>query len=98
MARRRFQQPTPVKRGKWWTLRVWKDTFDDGKFTRTRQRVRLAPARMGEREVLKLAQKHLEPINYSLAAVGSATNFNYYVETTYKPVVLAPKQTIVTGS
>ena len=88
MARRRFQQPTPVKRGKWWTLRVWKDTFDDGKFTRTRKRVRLAPASMAVRDVLKLAQKHLEPMNHSLAAVGSATNFNYYVERTYKPVVL----------
>ena len=89
MARRRFQQPTPVKRGKWWTLRVWKDTFIDGKLTRIRERVRLAPATLGEREVLKRAQKHLEPTNHSLAAVGSATNFNYYVERTYKPVVLA---------
>ena len=89
MARRRFQQPTPVKRGKWWTLRVWKDTFIEGKLTRIRERVRLAPATLGEREVLKRVQKHLEPINHSLAAVGSATNFNYYVERTYKPVVLA---------
>jgi hypothetical protein len=89
MARRRFQQPTPVKRGKWWTLRVWKDTFIDGKLTRIRERVRLAPATLGEREVLKRAQKHLEPINHSIAAVGSATNFNHYVERTYKPIVLA---------
>ena len=88
MARRRFQQPTPVKRGKWWTLRVWKDSIIDGKLTRIRERVRLAPATLGEREVLKRAQKHVEPINHSLAAVGSATNFNYYVERTYKPVVL----------
>src|SRR5690348_14219697 len=89
MARRRFQQPTPVKRGKWWTLRVWKDTFDNGKFTRGRKRVRLAPASMKAREVLRLVQKYLERINHSLAAVGSATNFNYYVERIYKPVVLA---------
>src|SRR5947199_4065565 len=88
MARRRFQQPTPVKRGEWWTLRVWKDSIIDGKLTRIRQRVRLAPATLGEREVLKRAQKYVEPINHSLAAVGSATNFNYYVERTYKPVVL----------
>jgi hypothetical protein len=52
-------------------------------------RVRLAPATLGECEVLKRAQKHLEPINHSLTAIGSATNFNFYVERTYKPVVLA---------
>ena len=30
MARRRHQNPKPVRRGEWWTLRVWKDTFTEG--------------------------------------------------------------------
>ena len=30
MARRRHQKPKPVRRGGWWTLRVWKDTFTNG--------------------------------------------------------------------
>jgi len=45
MARRRFQNPKPTRRGEWWTLRVWKTTFTNGQLKRTRERVRLAPAR-----------------------------------------------------
>ena len=33
-------------------------------------------------------QKYLAPINHSLTAVGANTNFSYYVEKTYIPVVL----------
>jgi integrase len=88
MARRRFQDPAPVVRGNWWTIRVWEDTFVEGKLTRVQKRVRLAPATKGEREVRKDLQKYLAPINHSLTAVGANTNFKYYVEKTYIPVVL----------
>lgn len=44
MARRKHQNPKPVWRGKWWTLRVWKDTFTNGQLKRVRKRIRLAPA------------------------------------------------------
>jgi hypothetical protein len=44
MAKRRFQDPKPKRRGAWWTMRVWRDEFVDGKHVRKQQRVRLAAA------------------------------------------------------
>ena len=88
MARRRFQKPKPVRRGQWWTLLLWKDCFVGTECKRKRYRVRLAPATMSEREVLKLAEEHLRPLNQGLESIGSATNFRQYVETTFLPVVM----------
>jgi len=88
MAKRRFQNPKPIRRGEWWTLRVWKDTFIKGEHHRTRERIRLAPATMGFREVQKVADEYLRPLNQGLETIGSATNFRTYVENTYKPVVM----------
>jgi integrase len=88
MARRRHQNPKPVRRGEWWTLRVWKDTFTEGEHHRTRERIRLAPATIGVREVQKIADEYLRPLNQGLETIGSATNFRTYVENTYRPVVM----------
>ena len=88
MARRRFQDPKPKRRGKWWTLRVWKPTVINGHLERTRERIRLAPATMNVREVQKVAAEYLRPLNQGFESIGSATNFNHYVETTYIPVVM----------
>jgi len=88
MAKRRFQNPKPTRRGDWWTLRVWKDTFTKGEHHRTRECIRLAPATMGLREVQKVADECLRPLNQGLETIGSATNFRTYVENTYKPVVM----------
>jgi integrase len=87
MAKRRFQNPRPERRGAWWTMRVWRDEFIDGKHVRKQQRVRLAAATVSEREVRKIATEHLRPLNQGLESLGSATNFAHYVETIYKPVV-----------
>jgi integrase len=43
---------------------------------------------MKEREVLKIADEHLRPINQGLETIGSATNFQYFVENTYQVDVL----------
>jgi hypothetical protein len=51
MARRRFQDPTPRRRGDWWTIHVRQDVFVGGKLKRINKRVRLAPAMMPDREV-----------------------------------------------
>ena len=59
-----------------------------GKHHRTRERIRLAPATMGVREVQKIADEHLRPLNQGLETIGSATNFRSYVENTYRPVVM----------
>lgn len=88
VARRRFQDPTPQIRGQWWVLRYWEDSFIAGKKKRIQRRVRLAPARMNPREVRKLAVEHLRPLNQGLEVIGSATNFQLYVENTYQPVIL----------
>jgi integrase len=88
MARRRFQAPKPERRGKFWVLRYWEDVFQDGRRTRVRRRIRLAPASMPEREVLKVAAEHLRPMNQGLQSIGSATNFTEFVDSVYVPVVL----------
>ena len=88
MARRRFQAPKPVRRGKWWCLRYWQDEFKDGRRRRRRVRVNLAPAKMPEREARKIAAEHLRPMNQGLTSVGSATNFTEFVDNVYIQVSL----------
>lgn len=88
MARRRFQDPTPKRRGAWWTIQVRQDVFVGGKVKRKNKRVRLAPAAMPERQVRKIAAEYLRPFNQELQGVGSATNFAHYIEHTYRPVVM----------
>jgi integrase len=88
MARRRFQDPTPRRRGDWWTIQVRRDDFTGGKRKRTKTRVRIAPATVPEREARKIAAEFLRPLNQGLESIGSATNFTVYVEKTYIPVVM----------
>ena len=88
MARRRFQDPTPRRRGDWWTIQVRQDVFVGGKLKRINKRLRLAPATMPDREVRKVVAEYLRPLNQGMQAVGSATNFAHYVEHTYMTVVM----------
>src|SRR5207248_3586852 len=88
MARRRFQNPRPRRRGDWWTIQVRQDVFVEGKLNRSNKRVRLGPATMPEREVQRVAAEYLRPLNQEMQGIGSATNFAYYVEHTYLAVVM----------
>ena len=88
MARRRYQSPTPQRRGAWWTIRYWRDELENGRHRRVFKRVKLAPATMNEREVRKIAAEHLRPMNQGLETIGSVTNFGLYVEETYEPLVM----------
>ncbi|MDP9158735.1 MAG: site-specific integrase [Acidobacteriota bacterium] len=88
MARRRFQDPKPKRDGNWWYLRIRQDVFTGGRKTRKLKRVKLAPASVPEREVRKIAAEMLRPVNQGLITVGSAVNFNEYVQTTYIPTEL----------
>lgn len=88
MARRRFQNPKPRRRGEWWIIQVRHDGVVNGKAKRSNRRVRLAPVSMSEREVRKVAAEYLRPLNQDLQGIGSATNFAHYVEHTYKAVVM----------
>jgi integrase len=85
MARRRFQSPKPFKEGQFWWLRVW-DTNLAG--SRKRQRIKLALADMPVREVQKIADEKLRPVNQGLVLTGSAMNFGDFVTTTYIPTYL----------
>src|SRR5216683_3055500 len=87
MARRRFQDPIPKREGNFWYLLCWQDVFSEGVRTRKRQRIKLAPATMPEREVRKIAAERLRPLNQGLISVGSAVNFGEYVNNEYKPTV-----------
>ncbi len=86
MARRRHQDPQPSKHGNYWTIVVWKDEFQDGKLQRRQVRVRLAPLETKWREVLRLKDEYLRPLNQGLISIGSATNFRNFVQQTYIPL------------
>src|ERR1017187_2627693 len=88
MARRRFQDPVPKREGNFWYLLYWQDSFNEGVRTRKRQRVKLAPATMPEREAKKIAAEILRPMNQGLISVGSAVTFNEYVDSEYMPSTL----------
>src|SRR5215469_12612374 len=88
VARRRYQHPKPFREGNYWWIKLRTDVFVAGKLERKRKRVKLAPAYTKEREVLKIVDEYLRPINQNLESIGSATNFTTYVNETYIPVVL----------
>jgi integrase len=85
MARRRFQKPTPFKEGQFWWLFVW-DTNVTG--SRKRQRIKLAKADMAIREVQKIAEEKLRPLNQGLALTGSAMILSEFMTDTYIPIYL----------
>ena len=90
MARRRFQDPKPFKEGKFWWLLKW-DSTETG--SRKRQRVKLAKADMAVREVQKIADDILRPMNQGLALTGSAMSFSDFMDETYIPRFL-PKEVL----
>jgi integrase len=88
MAKRRFQNPEPEKVGRFWYVRVWQDVVVSGVRSRQRQRIKLAPASMPEREVKKIVAETLRPMNQGLVTVGAAINFSEYVTGTYQLTVM----------
>src|SRR5437763_9468125 len=89
MSRRRFQNPRPEKRGKWWLIQYRQDEYSGGKLKRVHRRQRLAPASVPKREALKIAEEFLRPLNQGLELIGSATNFQHYVLNTYIPLIMS---------
>jgi integrase len=87
MARRRFQRPTPKKRGAWWTIRYRQDVYVDGKLKRIQREVRIAPASVNQREASKIADERLMPLNQGIESHGSATNFRKWVVEMYLPIM-----------
>jgi integrase len=91
MARRRFQDPKLETVGNWWQIRVYRDTYFNGRRIRKRTRIRLAPASMSVREAQKLKAEYLRPLNQNLISEGSAMPFEGFVTTVYNTVEL-PQQ------
>jgi integrase len=88
MARRRFQDPKPTRRGQWWYLLYWEDQIKDGRRIRKRKREKLGPASMPEREARKISVERLRGLNQGLLSLGSASSFEDYVKGVYEPVVM----------
>jgi integrase len=87
MARKRYQDPTPKRRGAWWTLRFRQDEIVNGERTRIRKEVRITLiGNTSERDARRLASERLRPLNQGLESIGSAVNFENYVEKTYIPL------------
>jgi hypothetical protein len=76
MARRRSQHPTPFEEGNYWWLRVW-DTSPTG--SRKLQRIKLANADMAVREVEKIVDEKLRPMNEGTELRGSAMRFGDFM-------------------
>ena len=82
MARRKYQKPEPVMHGRWWTIRPYMTDDDSAK----RPRVKLAPIGTAMKEVQRLADEHMRPINAVLAGNGGTTKtLKTFVKETYEP-------------
>ena len=88
MARRRFQNPKPFREGRWWWINPWQDEFTEGRLTRKRKRMKVAPATLSQREAQRVAAEMLRPMNQGLDTIGSATQFGAYIAGTYRAAVL----------
>jgi integrase len=86
MARRRFQSPKPFKEGQFWWLFVWDQSVTG---SRKRQRIKLAKADMAVREVQKIAEEKLRPLNQGLALTGSAMILSEFMTDIYIPTYLS---------
>lgn len=82
VARRRFQNPVPIKRGGLWTIRIWQDVIVDGAPVRKQKRITSSET-MSVRDAQKWAQEQVAPSNQGLVAVGSGVKFGDFVRQNY---------------
>jgi len=82
MARRRYQKPTPQKRGEWWTILVREDVAAvDGRRKRKVKRVNLGPITLTRAEAERLRDDYLVDINRSTTGIGGACLFRDFAKT-----------------
>ena len=86
LARRRYQQPEPFTRGAWWILTYWQDVSEGGQIERKKIWKKLAPATTPYREIKKIADEIIRPLNTELS-VGSATPFRKMTDTYIEAVL-----------
>lgn len=75
MARRRYQKPTPKRRGKQWTILVREDVVEDGQRNRVLRRVPLGPSALTKAEAERLRDDYLSSINQAHVGIGGAILF-----------------------
>jgi integrase len=80
MARRRYQKPTPQRRGNQWTILVREDVSKDGQRIRKVRRVPLAPAAVSKREAERLRDEYLEAVNQAHVGIGGACLFRDFAQ------------------
>ena len=87
MARRRYQKPTPKKRGGHWTILVREDVVSDGQRIRKVKRVALGPENLTRFEAERLRDEYLADINDPVAGIGGALLFRDFVRTYERDVL-----------
>ncbi|MBL0156953.1 MAG: tyrosine-type recombinase/integrase [Bryobacterales bacterium] len=79
MARRRYQKPTPKRRGNQWSILVREDIVIDGQRTRKNTRVPLGPSSLTKAEAERLRDDYLASINEASVGIGGACLFRDFV-------------------
>jgi integrase len=75
MARRRYQKPTPKRRGNEWTILVREDVTQDGQRVRKVKRVPLGPADLTRAQAERLRDDYLSGVNQAREGIGGACLF-----------------------
>jgi len=80
MARRRYQKPTPKRRGQQWTILIREDVSQNGQRIRRVRRVPLAPTAVNKREAERLRDEYLEAVNQAHVGIGGACLFRDFAQ------------------
>ena len=81
MARRRYQTPTPKRRGKQWVVLVREEQQgSNGRRTRKMKRVPLGPASLTKAEAERLRDDYLAAINQPATGIGGAVLFRDFAK------------------
>ena len=75
MARRRYQKPTPKRRGKQWTILVREDVIEHGQTRRNVRRIPLGPSTLTRAEAQRARDDYVANINEVRTAIGGAILF-----------------------
>jgi len=75
MARRRYQKPTPERRGNQWTILVREDVIENGQRRRPVKRVSLGPSTLTRAEAERTRDDYLADINQAQVGIGGAILF-----------------------
>ena len=87
MARRRYQKPTPKRRGKQWTILVREDVVKDGQRKRKTRRIPLGPSVLTRAEAERLRDDYLANLNQASVGIGGAILFRDFVRIYERDVV-----------